>query len=450
MIISFNKKVIAIGFIIRIKAKLREKPNVSQLDSAANLEKLSIIIPAIILGRVTEFFGFFVYAIASVLVFPNLFFPSAEPVSSMLMSFAVFSLAFIARPIGSLLFMKIDKLIGRSAKTALALLVLGVSTIVIGFLPGYNEIGIAAPIILAVLRFGQGLAIGGSFSGLISAVARNAPADKKGWYSMMPQLGAPIGLMLATGFYFTFYSLLTAEEFIAWGWRFTFFVALAFNIVSLFARLKLTNTEELLELRQKMYLKPVPVMDLFRKHGYWVFVGAYVPLASFALFHMVTLFPLSLVVIGQTQSIADFLMIEIIGAVIFACCIIISGILADRIGREKTLVLSAVLIALFSLLTGWILQDDYSGTNLFVTLGFAILGLSYGQTRGALAYHFDNVYRYTGAMITSDIAWLFGAAFAPFIAFALSHYYGVAFAGYYLLSGALSTLIALWLSRKRA
>ncbi|NRA88134.1 MAG: MFS transporter [Rhizobiales bacterium] len=417
---------------------LKEKENI-----------MGMLIPAIIMGRVSEFFGFFVYAIASVLVFPIVFFPNADPINALLMSFAVFSLAFIARPIGSVLFIMLDKIIGRSGKIILALLLLGVSTICIGFLPSYAEIGIAAPIALAILRFGQGLATGGSFSGLISAVARNAPKERRGWYSMFAQLGAPIGLILALVFFAVFKSILTAEEFINWGWRFTFIVVLALNVVSLFARMKLTNTEELQEIRKSMHLKPVPILDLFRKYGYWVWVGAYVPLASFALFHMVTVFPLGLVMLGDVMPLADFLIIEIVGAVIFATFVFISGLLADKIGREQLLLIAATLIALFSLFTGVIIQDDYSGITVFVLVGFAILGLSYGQTRGALAHHFDDVYRYTGAMVTSDIAWLFGAAFAPIIAFALTHYYGVQYAGYYLLSGALATIVALLLSRKK-
>src|SRR3954471_11758854 len=189
----------------------------------------------VIVGRTSEFFDFFVYAIASVLVFPRLVFPFVDPLTGTLYSFGLFALAFIARPFGTLLFMTIDRLHGRGVKLTIALFLLGGSTMTISFLPGYDQIGIAAAWLLALLRVGQGVALGGAWDGLPSLLALNAPRERRGWYSMIPQLGAPLGLLVASALFAYFLSLLTPSDFLFWGWRYPFFVVLAVNVVALFA-----------------------------------------------------------------------------------------------------------------------------------------------------------------------------------------------------------------------
>ncbi|RZM21154.1 MAG: MFS transporter, partial [Sphingomonas sp.] len=210
----------------------------------------------VVIGRTSEFFDFFVYAIASVLVFPQIIFPAMDRVSATLWSFALFPLAFIARPIGTQIFMKIDRRYGRGTKLTIALFLLGTSTVSVGFLPGYADVGIAAPILLAVLRIGQGLALGGAWDGLASLLALSAPAEKRGWYAMVPQLGAPLGLIVASGLFAFFLGTLSTADFMAWGWRYPFFVAFALNVVALFARLRIVVTPEYTKLFQSRELTP--------------------------------------------------------------------------------------------------------------------------------------------------------------------------------------------------
>lgn len=402
---------------------------------------------AVILARMTEFFDFFIYAIASALVFPHVFFSFVDPLTATLYSFAVFSLAFIARPIGSLIFLQIDRKFGRAVKLMAALFTLCGSTMAISFLPSYAEAGMLAPCLLAVFRIGQGLGLGGAWDGLVSLLAMNAPPKQRGWYAMMPQIGAAMGFGLASAFFIVFVTQLSSAEFLAWGWRFPFFVALALNVLALFARLRMIVTPEFQSMLAQHELEPRPVFKMLRSQFPVVLTGAFVPLASFALFHLVTVFPLSWVSLNTTQRVSDFLFVQFVSAIIAGGMIVVSGILADKIGRRKLLAFAAVLIGLFSLVAPLLLSSGDIGRYLFVLVGFALLGLSFGQAGGALASRFSREYRYTGASLTSDISWLIGAGFAPLVALGFSSKFGLFAVGIYLMSGAVCTLVALWFSR---
>ncbi len=404
----------------------------------------------VIIGRTSEFFDFFVYAIASVLVFPHFFFPFADAYTGTIYSFALFPLAFVARPLGSIVFMGLDRRFGRSAKLAIALFLLGGSTAAIAFLPGYDTLGATAIALLALFRIGQGFALGGSWDGLASLLALNAPKDRRGWYAMIPQLGAPLGLITASSMFAFFVSSLSAEDFLGWGWRFPFFVAFAINVVALFARLRLVESPEFVRLFESRDLQPEPAMVTIREEGRTILIGALAPLASFALFHMVTVFPLSYVTLNTPERPAAFLVIETGAAIIGVLAIILSGYLADRFGRRAVLGGSAAAIAAFSGFAPQMLGMGTGGEVAFMTIGFAILGISFGQSSGAVASSFSSQHRYTGSALTSDIAWLVGAAFAPLVALQLATNYGLITSGAYLLSGAAATLIALWANRELA
>ncbi|MGL4285189.1 MAG: MFS transporter [Phreatobacter sp.] len=402
----------------------------------------------VIIGRTSEFFDFFVYAIASVVVFPKLVFPYADPLTGTLYSFAIFALAFVARPIGTILFMAIDRAHGRSVKLTIALFLLGSSTVAVAFLPGHDQIGSASAVLLAVFRIGQGLALGGAWDGLASLLALNAPPARRGWYAMIPQLGAPLGLMVASGLFAFFVGNLSADDFLSWGWRYPFFVAFAINVVALFARLRMVVTPEFTHLFDSRELQPTPIGDTLRAEGRNVVIGAFAPLASFALFHMVTVFPLSWVFLFTQQGPARFLVIEAIGAAFGVAAIIASGPIADRFGRRTLLGASAVAIAAFSGFAPQLLDGGELGEAIFMILGFVLLGLSFGQSSGAVASNFSLTHRYTGSALTSDLAWMFGAGFAPLAALILSSRFGLIMAGAYLLSGAVCTLIALNINRQ--
>ena len=396
----------------------------------------------VIIGRTSEFFDFFVYAIASVIVFPKLVFPHLDPLTGTIYSFAIFALAFVARPFGTVIFTAIDRALGKAAKLTIALFLLGTATVAIAFLPGYERIGAAAIWLLALARICQGIAWGGSWDGLASLLALNAPDQRRGWYAMIPQLGAPLGLIVASTLFAYFAGNLSADDFLSWGWRYPFFVAFAINVVALFARLRIVATPNYAELFERRDLHPTPVIETVRQEGRNIVIGAFAPLASFALYHMVTVFPLSWVFLFTHDGPARFLLIEAIAAGFGVLAIIASGFIADRIGRRSLLGGSAVAIAAFSGFAPQLLDGGIVGESLFMVLGFILLGLSFGQSSGAVAGSFQRTYRYTASALTSDFAWLFGAGFAPLAALLLASNFGLISAGAYLLSGAICTLLA--------
>ncbi|QOF77290.1 MULTISPECIES: MFS transporter [unclassified Variovorax] len=404
----------------------------------------------VVIGRASEYFDFFVYGIASVLVFPAVFFPFEQRLEGVLWAFVIFSFAFIARPFGTVISMAIQRRFGRETKLTIALFLLGTSTAGIAFLPGYASIGFTAIVLLSIFRFAQGLALGGSWDGLPSLLALNAPPNKRGWYAMLGQLGAPLGFFVASALFAYLYSSLPLADFLDWGWRYTFYVAFAINVVALFARLRLVATDEYARLLEERELQPTSVVELTRSQGANLLIGAFAALASYALFHLITVFPLSWISLYSDQSITEFLIVQMVGAVFGAIGIVASGLIADRIGRRFTLGGLAAMIAVFSGFAPTLLDGGRIGQDIFIVLGFALLGLSYGQAAGAVTSNFAPKYRYVGAALTADLAWLIGAAFAPLVALGLSAHFGLAFVSIYLLSGALGTLAALGLNRALA
>ncbi len=403
----------------------------------------------VIIGRISEFFDFFVFGIAAALVFPKVFFPFAEPVLATMYSFAIFSLAFVARPFGSLLFRVVHKRYGRGTKLTIALFMLGTATAGIAFLPGYERIGISAVFLLAALRIAQGLALAGSWDGLPSLLALNAPQNQRGWYAMIPQLGAPLGFLIAASLFAYLTLSLSDEDFLSWAWRYPFYVAFAINVVALFARLRLVVTPEFTQLLKSRELVPSPLGELARTQGKNIVIGAFAPLGSFALFHLVTVFPLSWANLFTKDDISEYLLVQVCGAALGVLTMLTSGVVADRIGRRATLAIGTGLIAAFALvgMLPMFLQGTQTGAYLFIVFGFALLGFTHAQAAGAINSSFASRYRYSGAVLTSDFAWLLGAAFAPLVALFIAANFGVGYVGLYLLSGAACTLVALLLSR---
>ena len=425
----------------------RDASRINARDGKIDAGEIAI---GVIIGRTSEFFDFFVYAIASVVVFPQLVFPYAGPLGGTLLSFAVFAVAFIARPFGTALFIAIDRRFGRGTKLTIALFLLGLSTVCLGFLPSHAQVGHWSAAMLIALRIGQGVALGGAWDGMASLLSVSAPEKRRGWYAMVPQLGAPIGLIVASALFAYFLSKLSAADFMDWGWRYPFFVAFAINVVALFARLRIVVTPTFQAAFETLELHPAPVTKAVREEGGGIVIGAFAPLASFAMFHMVTVFPLSWVFLYTDEAPSRFLMIELIGAVFGLFAILASGWLADRYGRRALLAVTAAGIAVFSGFAPQLLDGGPAGELAYMILGFILLGLSFGQASGAIASSFSLKNRYTASALTSDLAWLFGAGFAPLAALALSGKFGLVAGGAYLLSGAICTLLALWLNRELA
>jgi MFS family permease len=401
----------------------------------------------VIIGRASEYFDFFVFGIACVLVFPSLLFPHVPRLDATLLAFALLAVAFVARPFGTALFMGVQRGWGRATKLTAALFLLGASTAGMAFLPSHAEAGWASIALVLALRIAQGLALGGSWDGLPSLLAMSVPPRRRGWYAMIGQLGAPLGFVLAAGLFAYLYGRLGVAEFLDWGWRYPFFVAFALNVVALFARLRLVVGQSYARALQARELQPVPVGRVMREQGSHVLLGAFAALASYALFHLVTVFPLSWITLHADDAIVAVLSAQIVGAVLAAAAMVVSGHLADRIGRRRLLGAMAVLIGLFSLLTPWLLGGGAAGERTFLVVGFVLLGLSYGQASGTVTSHFSAHYRYVGAALTTDLAWLIGAAFAPLVALALSVRFGLGAVSLYLLSGVVCTLAALRINR---
>ncbi|MBV8621986.1 MAG: MFS transporter [Herbaspirillum sp.] len=401
----------------------------------------------VVIGRAGEYFDFFVYALASVLVFPSVFFPNAPRLEGTLYAFVIFSFAFLARPIGTTIFMEIQKTYGREVKLTLALFMLGFSTAGIALLPTFEHIGVWAIFLLSLLRVGQGIALGGAWDGLPSLLAMNAPKHKRGWYAALGQLGAPLGFVVAASLFAYMLSNLTTADFMEWGWRYPFYVAFAINVVALFSRLRLVSAPEYAKLLDERELEPAGVVELATTQGRNIIIGALAALASYALFHLVTVFPLSWIKLYSLRDAAEFLVVQIWGGVIMAVGIVVSGLIADRFGRRNTLGTMALLIAILSAFVPTLMNGGEAGQNTFILIGFGLLGLSYGQAAGAVTANFQNRYRYTGAALTQDLAWLVGAGFAPLVALGLSAHFGMAYVSFYLLSGAVGSLAALSLNR---
>jgi len=403
----------------------------------------------VIIGRASEYFDFFVFGIASVLVFPQVFFPfAADRLTGTLYAFLIFALAFIVRPVGTLIGMEIQRRFGRSAKLTAALFLLGCSTVGMGLLPGFASAGSTAIVLLALCRVGQGLALGASWDGLPSLLALNAPPDRRGWYAMLGQLGAPLGFFVASSVFLYVFSSLDDKDFLSWGWRFPFFTAFAINVVALFARLRLVVTHEYEKRMEEHELDPAHLHELLPAQGHHIVIGAFAALASYALFHLVTVFPLSWVALSDPQGIDDFMKMELLGAAFAAAAMPMSGLIADKIGRRSFLGTLATAIGVFALAAPFMLGGGKPGHAAFLLIGFVLLGLSYGQAAGSVTSNFLPHFRYTGAALTADMAWLLGAGFAPVIALFLSSRFGLGSLTVYLLSAVVCTLLALRVNKK--
>ena len=401
---------------------------------------------ASLIGTTIEFFDFYIYATAAVLVFPKLFFPTSDPATATLASLATFAVAFFARPIGSAFFGHFGDRIGRKATLVAALLTMGVSTVGIGLLPTYASIGIAAPTLLALCRFGQGLGLGGEWGGAVLLAIENAPPGKRAWYGMFPQLGAPIGFFFSGGVFLALSSLFTDEQFFAFGWRLPFLASAALVIVGLYVRLTITETPVFQQVHRSERVK-VPVLTVLRDHAGTLVAGTLSSLATFVLFYLMTVFTLSwgTTVLGFTRE--RFLIIQLFGIVCFGLTIPISAIVAER-GRRRTLIVVTVLIALFGLVMGPLFQAGTVGAVLTLCVGLSLMGLTYGPLGTVLSELFPTSVRYTGSSLTFNLAGIFGASLAPSIATSLARNYGLAYVGYYLSGAALLTLAGLLATRE--
>lgn len=395
-------------------------------------------------GTAIEFFDFYIYATAAVLVFPHLFFPNADPTTATLQSFATFSIAFFARPVGAMLFGHFGDRIGRKATLVAALLTMGVSTVVIGFLPTYETVGVWAPLLLATCRFFQGLGLGGEWGGAVLLATENAPDGKKSWFGMFPQLGAPIGFLCSAGIFLLITELLTDEQFLSWGWRIPFIASASLVLVGLYVRLKIAETPAFKRAMENDERVEVPLVTVFARYSWLLLLGTFGALATFVLFYLMTVFALSWGISGLGYTRQEFLPIQMVGVIFFGLTIPLSAWLADRYGRRLVLLWATALIGAFGLL----FQPLFGAGNLvavltFMIVGLALMGFTYGPLGTALSEPFPVGVRYTGTSLAFNAAGIFGASLAPYVATTLATTYGLQAVGYYLTAAAALTFLAL-------
>ncbi len=402
------------------------------------------ILLASLVGTTIEFFDFYIFATASVLVFPALFFPPGNATTATLQSLATFALAFITRPIGAVIFGHFGDRVGRKATLVAALLTMGLSTILIGLLPTYGQIGLVAPFLLALCRLGQGLGLGGEWGGAVLLATENAPPGRRAWYGMFPQLGAPIGFILSTGTFLALSHFTTHDEFTAWGWRVPFLLSAILVMIGLWIRLRLIETPDFRRAMERGERASVPALSVLRNHFGSLLVGLFSLLSTFVLFYLMTVFALGWGTTHLGYSRESFLMLQMAGVLCFALMIPVSARYADHRGCRESMMIATILIFIFGLSIGSMMVANHPGlVLLFFVLGFSVTGLTYGPAGTVLAELFPTPVRYTGASLAFNLAGIVGASPAPYIATRLAATYGLASVGWYLCVTAVLTFMAL-------
>jgi metabolite-proton symporter len=407
----------------------------------------SQVLIASMVGTTIEFFDFYIYATAAVLVFPKLFFPSADPATATLASLATFGIAFLARPIGSALFGHFGDRIGRKVTLVVALLTMGLSTVCIGLLPTYASIGIAAPILLSLCRFGQGIGLGGEWGGAVLLALENAPPNRRAWYGMFPQLGAPVGFFLSGGVFLLLSKFLTDQQFFAYGWRLPFIASSVLVLLGLYVRLAIHETPAFRKVLEGGRQVRVPLFNVVVRHWKELIAGILLCVATFVLFYLMTVFALSWGTSALGYNRNQFLQMQLFDILFFAVFIPISAVLAER-GRRTTMMWITAAIFLFGLVMAPIFVARPDGALGMMAIGLMLMGLTYGPLGTMVSELFPTPVRYSGSSLAFNLAGIVGASLAPFIATWLAKNKGLPWVGYYLCLAAAVTMIGLLMIRE--
>ncbi|WP_263382325.1 MFS transporter [Granulicella arctica] len=397
---------------------------------------------ASLVGTTVEFFDFYIYATAAVIVFPKLFFPTTDATAATLASLATFAIAFIARPIGSALFGHFGDRIGRKATLVLALSTMGLSTFAIGVLPTYKSVGVLASVLLALCRFGQGVGLGGEWGGAVLLATENAPPGKRAWYGMFPQLGAPLGFFFSSAIFLMLSRWLSAAQFLSFGWRLPFLASGVLVLLGLYVRLTITETPVFAAAMKRGEAVKAPILSVFRNHFGVLVAGTLTCLATFVLFYLMIVFTLSWATSALHYAKSEFLEMQLVGVVFFALMIPVAALLAER-GRKPVMIAISAGIGIFGLFFARLFQAGPGGALAMLIIGLSLMGLTYGPLGTLLSELFPTAVRYTGSSLAFSLAGILGASLTPYLATKLATAFGLQYVGYYLSAAAVLTILGL-------
>ncbi|AOL03251.1 MULTISPECIES: MFS transporter [Burkholderia] len=424
-------------------------PTVAHATGSAGAVSHRRIVFASFIGTAIEFYDFYVYATAAALVIGPVFFPHGSATAQALSAFVTFGIAFIARPIGSFLFGHFGDRIGRKSTLVASLLVMGVSTTAIGFVPGYDAIGALAPVLLCVLRFGQGIGLGGEWGGAALLATEHAPQGKRGWFGMFPQLGPSVGFLMSNGLFFALALSLSDEQFRSWGWRIPFLVSAVLVALGLYVRLKITETPAFQAALDRNERVRVPVATLITQHWRPTLLGALAMVVCYTLFYISTVFSLSYGVSALHIPRQSFLGLLCFAVVFMGLATPLSALASDRFGRKPVLVVGAIA----ALLSGFAMEPLLGSGSmplvaLFLTIELFLMGVTFAPMGALLPELFPTNVRYTGAGVAYNLGGILGASIAPYIAQLLAARGGLSWVGGYVSVAAAISLIGVLLMRE--
>ena len=412
----------------------------------AKLERdpVKTVILASMMGTAIEFFDFYAYGTASAAYFPKVFFPQMTPLLATLLSLLTFGVAFVARPVRSFVFGHFGDRLGRKKTLVVSLLVMGVATVAIGFIPGYQSIGVGGALLLCLCRFVQGIGLGGEWSGAVLVATENAPADKRALYGAFPEVGAPIGFFICNGLFYVLEKMLTPAQMMSFGWRVPFWASSVLVVIGLYVRHRLQETPLFKLAQERDNTTRSPLKVVFKENWREILKGTFLMGATYAMFFTLTTWSLSFATTALGFSHSEFLLLLMAAIVEFAVLIMTTSVLADKVGRKKVLMTASVALVVFSLVFPYFLEGQHNtvGMLLFLGLGFVVMGTLYGPVGAVLPELFPTKVRYSGAGITYNLAAVVGAAVAPTITTWLIATFGLHYAGMYMFVLAVVSVVA--------
>ena len=401
------------------------------------------IVLASLVGTTIEFYDFYIYGTAAALVIGQTFFPKSSADAQALNAFLTFGIAFLARPVGSMLFGHFGDRIGRKSTLVASMLVMGLSTTLIGFLPGYAQAGVLAPWLLCLLRFGQGVGLGGEWGGAALLATENAPAGRRAWFGMFPQLGPPIGFLLANGLFLLLLLGLGEASFVAWAWRLPFLLSAVLVAIGLYIRVSISETPAFRVAMARHERVAVPLLEVLRLHGLPLLQGSLSIVVCYALFYISSVFALGYGVTNLHIPRTTFLSMLCVAAVVMALATPLSAALADRFGRRPVLLVASAIAALVGFALPVLLSGGEIPTLVFLCLALGVMGLTFAPLGALLPELFPTAVAYTGASVAYNLGGILGASLAPYLAQRLLEYGGLSWVGYYLTLAATISFVSI-------